>query len=112
MPQLHTPEGDLAKCTNGVYHFISPANRSNPITTDTLVSSGKGIYRGYTITASTATANIEIRDATAAGQGTVIDVIPSGTAAGTTKARSTIITTGIYVDYAMLATGTLIVEYL
>lgn len=48
-----------------------------------VVAKGLSKYYGYIVTTVTATAAIQIRDATAAAGGTVIDTIPSGTAIGT-----------------------------
>lgn len=48
----------------------------------TVVVKGRGRYHGYIVTTVTATAALQIRDATAAGGGTVIDTIPVGTAIG------------------------------
>ena len=88
------------------------ATRSAALTADTAVKASAGVYYGYTVTTATATNIIEIRDATSAGTGVVIDVIPTGTAAGTTKNLATGITctTGVYADFT--GTGTIIVLYL
>jgi hypothetical protein len=92
---------------------MAKANHSSAITADALVKTGTAVYRGYTVTAATATANIEIRDATAAGAGTVIDVIESGSAIGTQVEKSVGINceTGIYVDYGASATGTVVILF-
>lgn len=50
-----------------------------------IAARGMATYYGYTVNTVTATAAIQIRDATAAGAGQVIDTIPIGTAAGVTK---------------------------
>jgi hypothetical protein len=112
MSKVHSDEGTLAKFTQGVIHTVSPARRTGALTSDNAVLSGSGVYRGYTVTVATALAAIQILDATSAGAGVVIDVIPAGTAVGTTKERNTTLTTGLFVDYGVGATGTLIVEYL
>lgn len=51
----------------------------------TVVVRGKGRYWGYIVTTVTATAALQIRDATAAASGTVIDTIPTATAIGTQR---------------------------
>lgn len=50
------------------------------------VATGFSKYYGFTVTTAIATAAVQIRDATAAAGGTVIDTIAVGTAIGTTKA--------------------------
>jgi hypothetical protein len=82
-------------------------------TGDAQVKATPGVYCGYTVTVVTATGTIDIRDATAAGAGTIIDTIPIGTAAGSTKTLANAVTcaTGIYIDYNSSATGTVRVDY-
>jgi hypothetical protein len=105
---------DLAKIVNDLVDTVMPkVAHSSAITADSLVKTGQSIYRGFTVTVVTATAAIDIRDATSAGSGTIIDTIPAGTAAGTRveKQAGVICETGIYVDYGASATGTVVVLY-
>ncbi len=53
------------------------------ISASTVVCKGLAKYYGYIVTTVTATAALQIRDATAAAGGTVIDTIAIGTAIGT-----------------------------
>lgn len=105
---------DITRSLNEVIDTVmASAVHSSAITADTLVKTGQAKYRGYTITVVTAGGAIDIRDATSAGTGTIVDTIPAGTAAGT-KVEKMIggnCETGIYVDYAGGATGTLVVWY-
>jgi hypothetical protein len=89
------------------------ASYGTPVTADALVKNGAGICYGVIITTATAVAQIDIRDATSAGAGTVICTIPSGTAVGQSFLFNVgvICTTGIYIDYAAGATGTLVPIY-
>jgi hypothetical protein len=91
---------------------MAKAVHSPAITADSLVKSGQSTYRGLSVTATTAGGTIDIRDATSAGSGTIIDTIPIGTAAGTyiENVIGVVCETGIYVDYNA-ATGTVIVLY-
>lgn len=82
------------------------------LTADALVKSGRGIYTGYTVTVSVATAAIVIRDSLTAGAGDIIDVIPVGAAAGSTKQRNVIFKKGLFVDFGATTTGTVIAEYM
>lgn len=105
---------DLAKIVNDLVDTVMPkVAHSSALTADTLVKTGQATYRGFTITATTAVAAIDIRDSTAAGSGTIIDTIPAATAAGTRveKQVGVICDTGIYVDYAAGATGTVVILY-
>jgi hypothetical protein len=94
-----------------LYTEDTPAH-TTAITGDLLVKTGPGVYCGLTVTTTTAVGIIEIRDATAAGQGVVIDVIPIGTAAGVHKPRKVKIKRGLFVDFAASATGAVVVEVL
>lgn len=69
-------------------------------------------YYGYIVTVTTATAAIQIRDASAAATGTILDSIPSGSAAGTkvTLAHPIQCNTGLVLDLNG-ATGTVCVLY-
>ena len=73
-------------------------------------ASSVSVYHGYTVTAATATAAINIRRGTVSGQ--IIDVIPATTAAGTTKSLGHGLGCdgGIFVDFNG-ATGTLVIHY-
>lgn len=105
---------DFARQINALTDDVMPkANHSAAITADALVKTGQAVYRGFTITTATATALIEIRDGIAAGGGVVIDTIPLGTAAGTRveKTVGIVCETGLYVDYAATATGTLVLHF-
>jgi hypothetical protein len=70
------------------------------------------VYCGYTVTVVTAVGAINIRKATIAGQ--IIDVIPSATAVGATKALSFGLQCdgGIFVEFNGGATGTVVIHYL
>lgn len=89
------------------------ANHSAAIAADALVKTGQGTYRGFTVTVVTAVGVIDIRDGVAAGGGVIIDTIPTATAAGTRVEKLVGITceTGIFVDFAAGATGTVVVLY-
>ncbi len=105
---------EFARQINALTDEVMPkAVHSPAITADTLVKTGACTYRGFRVTTATATAAIEIRDSTSAGAGTVIDVIPSGSTAGTRIEASPGISceTGIYVDYGASATGTVVVLF-
>ncbi len=54
-----------------------------PMSASGQVKSGIAAYHGYIVTTVTATAAINIRDG--GSSGTIVDVIPSGTAAGASK---------------------------
>lgn len=47
-----------------------------------------------------------------AGAGDIIDVIPVGAAAGSTKQRNVIFKKGLFVDFGATTTGTVIAEYM
>lgn len=83
------------------------------VTADSDVSSSQpAILKSITVTVATATDDITIRDANTAGTGTVIETIPSGTAKGTVFEFDDIrLNTGLFVDYAATATGTLRVAW-
>jgi hypothetical protein len=105
---------DFARQINELTDYTMPkATHSAAITADALVKTGQGTYRGFTVTVVTAVGTIDIRDATAAGAGTIIDTIPAATAAGTRveKQVGVVCETGIYVDYNGGATGTVVLLY-
>ena len=104
---------DLADGLKEVSDIVmAKATHSSAITADALVKTGQSTYRGMSITATTAAGTIDVRDAIAAGAGTIIDTIPAGTAAGTyiENVVGVICETGIYVDYNG-ATGTVVILY-
>lgn len=82
---------------------------SASLTADAQVGLENTVYYGYTVTVTTATAAINIRRTSDAGQ--IIDVIPATTAAGTTKH----IDNGIGVDALFVdfnsASGTVVIHY-
>lgn len=73
-------------------------------------ASSSSVYYGYTVTVVTATAAINIRRGSASGQ--IIDVIPSGSAAGETKSLGHGLQCegGVFVDFNG-ASGTLVIHY-
>lgn len=79
------------------------------VTADTdISSSAPGLLLGVLVTAATATNVIEIRDANAAGAGTVVLSIPASTAIGTFyDLKGAKLNTGIYADFT--GTGTIVV---
>jgi hypothetical protein len=105
---------EIARSLNEVIDSVmETASHSAVITADTLVKTGTGKYKGYVVNVATAAGTIDIRDATSAGTGTIIETIPAGKAVGRYETnRPWIFETGIYVDYnAGPATGTLVVLY-
>lgn len=111
LDQIHA---EIQNAVNQLIDTAMPrAVHSPAVTADTLVKTGKAIYRGFNITVVTAVGTIDIRDGVAAGGGVIIDTIPIATAAGTHYEPNTgiICETGIYVDYNGGATGTVIVKY-
>lgn len=104
---------DIAETVNALVGEAMPkAVHSAAITADTLIFTGKCVYRGYTITVVTAGGTIDVRDGVAAGGGTIIDTIPVATAAGADKQKTVgrVCETGLYLDFNG-ATGTVIVDY-
>jgi hypothetical protein len=90
---------------------LDTATHSASITADALVKTGKGKYKGYLVNVITAGGTIDIRDATSAGAGTIIESIPIAKAVGRYETnRPWSFETGIYVDFNA-ATGTVIVLY-
>ena len=104
---------DFARQINELSGHFVKANHSAAITADTLVKTGQGVYRGFTITVTTAVGSIDIRDAVSAGTGTVIDTITMATAAGTRveKTIGVVCETGLYVDFGAGTTGTICLTY-
>lgn len=105
---------DIARSLNEVIDTVmAKATSSSAITADSLVRSGATVYRGFHVTVTTAGGAIDIRDGTSAGGGKVIDTIPAATAAGSRVEYQVgkNCDSGIYVDYAGGATGTVIIWY-
>lgn len=88
---------------------MSKVKASASLTADAQVGQENAVYFGYTVTVATATAAINIRRTSDSGQ--IIDVIPSGTAAGATKH----LTNGIHTDALFVdfngASGTVVIHY-
>jgi hypothetical protein len=86
------------------------AKPSASLTATGQVGQENTVYYGYTVTVVTATAAINIRKGSVSGQ--IIDVIPSGTAAGATKDYSLGVAMdgGLFVDFNG-ATGTVVIRY-
>jgi hypothetical protein len=74
-------------------------------------ASSSSVYYGYNVTVATAVGVINIRKGSVTGQ--IIDVIPSGTTAGTTKGtpHGLQMEGGIFVEFNGGATGTLVIRY-
>ena len=77
-------------------------------TTTGVVKAQKGYYTGYVVTVTLSAAAITLYDNASAASGTVIDVIPASTAAGTSKslASPVPVSNGIYASFA--GTGTVL----
>lgn len=75
------------------------------------VKPAKGYYHGYVVTTALSAAAITLYDNASAASGTVIDVIPASTAAGSTKTLATPIpvSSGIYASFG--GTGTVLFLY-
>jgi hypothetical protein len=86
------------------------AKASASLTASAQVGQENAAYYGYTVTVVTATAAMYIRKGASNGQ--IIDVIPSGTAAGATKDYSLGVAMdgGLFVDFNG-ATGTVVIRY-
>lgn len=99
-----------ARAINVLIGEVMPvAAHSAAITADALVFTGPCIYYGYSVTTATATAAIQVRDAVSAGGGTVIGTINASTAIGQYPTTTGVYCeTGLYVDYAASATGTVV----
>jgi uncharacterized protein YraI len=74
------------------------------------VGSAQGVYHGYNVTVVTATAAINVRNGSSTGQ--IIDVIPTGTAAGSSRVHvdGIALDGGIWLDFNG-ASGTVVVLY-
>jgi uncharacterized protein YraI len=89
---------------------MAKAKPSPSLTASGAVGQNNGVYHGFHVTVTTATAAINIRNGSATGQ--IVDVIPSGTTAGTryTNEAGIALDGGIYVDFNG-GTGTVVVLY-
>lgn len=82
----------------------------NNATADELIKTGAGVLYGYIVTVATAANVIELRDAVAAGAGTVLISIPASTAVGIYALPAGVsFSTGLYADFT--GTGTINVLY-
>lgn len=97
--------------TSNQYGVSVPECNYTICSADTNVStSAPALLFGVTVTVATATNVIEIRDATAAGAGTVVLSIPAGTAVGTYYPCNGIkCNTGLYCDHT--GTGTVRIDW-
>ena len=93
-----------------IYGGNKPASKS-ALTGTAAVKASAGLYYGYTVTTALSAAAITIYDNASAASGTVIDVIPASTAAGSTKNLASPIpcTNGIYASFG--GTGTVLFPY-
>lgn len=99
---------------NELIDYVMPrAAHSSVVTADTLVRTGKAVYRGFAVSVVTATGTIDVRDGVAAGGGVVIDTLPIATAVGAGEERTVgvVCETGIFVDYNGGATGSVTIFY-
>jgi hypothetical protein len=88
--------------------MVNTAEKKLSRTAAGVVSSADGSYVGYVVTVVTAVGAIVVYDNASAASGTVVDVIPSGTAVGSARNHATPIAVrnGIYADFVGGATGT------
>lgn len=93
--------------------MVSTAELKKAIAAAGVVSPNDGNYVGYTVTVVTAVGEIRVYDNATAASGTLIDVIPVGTAAGANRNLATPIAlkNGLYVDYVGGATGSVTFFY-
>jgi len=86
------------------------AERKIALTATGQVSGQPAYYHGYTVTTNLSAAAVTLQDGVTAA-GTVIDVIPASTTAGTTKILATPVkcTAGIFATVA--GTGTILFLY-
>lgn len=87
------------------------AELKKALTATGAVKAEPGYYHGYTVTTVLSAAAITLYDDKSAASGTVIDVIPASTAAGSTKTFTTPVkcTNGIYASFG--GTGTVLFLY-
>ena len=88
--------------------LVVPSGKTS-LTGNGAVRASGGYYYGYTVAVVTATAAITVYDNASAASGTIIDVIPSGTAAGASKNFSAPIpcSAGVFAQLGS-ATGTVL----
>ena len=123
------PKIEDVKVTSGALHVANMANepgqdstfdrtwggpmaKTVSLTADGQIGvAGPCIYYGYYVTTALSAAVINVRDATAAGTGTIIDIVAASAAAGTQNARpfGTYCANGCYADFA--GTGTVTFFY-
>lgn len=87
---------------------MANAERKTALTASGVVSSHDGYYVGYIVTTALSAAAVTIYDNASAASGTVLDIIPASTAAGTKVNLATPVktTNGIYASFA--GTGTVL----
>lgn len=123
------PKIEDVKITNGALHVANmaqepghdstfdrtwggPMAETQSVTADGNVGvTGPCIYYGYYVTTALSAAACNIRDATSAGTGTIIDIIAASAAAGTQNVRpfGTYCANGLYTDFG--GTGTVTIFY-
>lgn len=88
------------------------AERKLSRTTTGAVSGQSGYYVGYVVTTTLSAAAITLYDNASAASGTIIDIIPASTAAGTTKSLANPIRcdAGIYASFAGTGTVTFLFD--
>lgn len=81
------------------------------VTSDTLIKLGPCVYHGAVVIVALSAATCEIRDAAAAGAGTVVDILPASAAIGTRShpPKGVQMEAGLFVDFG--GTGTVCVYY-
>lgn len=87
---------------------MANAERKTALTASGVVSQHDGYYVGYIVTTALSAAAVTIYDNASAASGTVLDVIPASTAAGSKVNLATPVktTNGIYASFA--GTGTVL----
>jgi hypothetical protein len=106
--------GEVLALDAGTAGFINvgPVAKYEEATADELVKTGPGVFYAITVTAALSAATVVVRDAVAAGAGTVLAVIPASTAAGGMLSFGGVgvrFNTGLYIDFG--GTGTVVVAY-
>lgn len=110
---LHTSPGLLAgenQTDDRLYGGAAPASKI-ALTATGAVKASAGKYYGYIVTTALSAAAVTIYDNASAASGTVIDVIPASTAAGTRGVLAAPVpcTAGMYANVA--GTGTILFLY-
>lgn len=92
--------------------LVAPACKYTNATADALIKTGKGVVYGIVVTGALSAATVDIRDAVAAGAGTVLFTIAASATVGTTILFPVGIqfNTGLYADFG--GTGTINVLWL